>query len=257
MVHVGSVRRAKPASHCEFLSQARRLSAREDANLPKRWIALQLAPTVKVSPPLSRYGTLRFPAEDFLRWIVARFSCPPAPVAGGVTPALPAARAAQIDKVEFSDRLRAGSVMLRLSGAGLVYYKAIIKGVAACLYLDESARPQDVLADVAKRVEIEYFWALKGKTIAAALARPLADNLSAERLAAIQADVDRLHAAMVDVQPGDRYALTYLPGVGTWLSHNGRTLVTIPGAEFAASYFSIWFGEKPMDARLKRQLLGG
>ncbi len=162
-----------------------------------------------------------------------------------------------MDQVQFQDRLRAGSVMLRLSGAGTVYYKFVIKGLAAGLYLDEGVRPQDVLTDVAKRVEIEYFWALKGTTIAAVLEKPLAANLSAEKFAKLQDDIRRLHAAMVDVQPGDRYALTYLPGVGTWLSHNGKTLVTIPGAEFAASYFSIWFGEQPMDARLKRQLLGG
>ena len=175
---------------------------------------------------------------------------------GGALPALPRAVAAEVDKVQFSDRLKAGPVMLRLNGAGLVYYKAIIKGLAAGLYLDEAAGPQDVLADVAKRVEIEYFWGLKGKTIAAALEKPLAENLSPEKLAQFQRDIDRLHAAMVDVKPGDRYALTYLPGVGTWLSHNGKTLATVPGAEFAACYFSIWFGERPMDARLKRQLLG-
>ena len=174
-----------------------------------------------------------------------------------VMPALSSASAAEVDKVQFHDRLRAGQVMLRLNGAGLVYYKAIIKGLAAGLYLDESVQSHDVLADVAKRVEIEYFWSLKGKTIAAALEKPLVANISAEKLAKLRGDIDRLHAAMVDVKPGDRVALTYLPGVGTWLSHNGKTLVTIPGADFAASYFSIWFGEQPMDAGLKRKLLGG
>jgi hypothetical protein len=176
--------------------------------------------------------------------------------AGIVAPVNPSAVAGQVDKVQFHDRLRAGQVLLRLNGAGLVYYKAIIKGLAAGLYLDESAQSPDVLADVAKRVEIEYFWSLKAKTIAAALEAPLVANLSAEKLAQLRGDIDRLHAAMVDVKPGDRYALTYLPGVGTWLTHNGKTLVTIPGADFAASYFSIWFGDRPMDARLKRQLLG-
>jgi hypothetical protein len=177
-------------------------------------------------------------------------------VAGTFAPQNRSVSAAEIDQVRFHDRLRAGEVMLRLNGAGLVYYKAIIKGLAAGLYLDESVKPQDVLADVAKRVEIEYFWSLKGKTIASVLEKPLVANLSADKLARLRGDIDRLHAAMVDVKPGDRYALTYLPGVGTWLSHNGKTLVTIPGAEFAASYFSIWFGEQPMDAGLKRKLLG-
>jgi Chalcone isomerase-like len=165
-------------------------------------------------------------------------------------------QAAKVDRVEFPDRLRAGDVTLKLRGAGLVYYRSVVKGLAAGLYVDEDANTSDVLADVAKRVEIEYYWSLKGSTIAAALAGPLADNVPADRLAAIQADVDRVHAALADVKPGDRYALTYLPGVGTWLTHNGKTVATVPGKEFAAAYFSIWFGERPMDAKLKRQLLG-
>jgi hypothetical protein len=164
--------------------------------------------------------------------------------------------AAKIDQVEFVDRLKAGDVTLQLQGAGLVYYRSIIKGLAACLYVDANAPPTDVLADVAKRVEIEYFWGLKGSTIAGALAGPLAENVPADELALIQPQVDRLHAAMADVKPGDRYALTYLPGVGTWLTHNGKTIATVKGREFAAAYFSIWFGARPMDARLKRQLLG-
>lgn len=174
----------------------------------------------------------------------------------GPTDVISTANAAKIDQVEFVDRLKAGDVTLRLQGAGLVYYRSIIKGLAAGLYLDADAPVADVLADVAKRVEIEYFWSLKGSTIAGALAAPLAENVPADELARIQPHVDRLHAAMADVKPGDRYALTYLPGVGTWLTHNGKTLATVPGREFAAAYFSIWFGAKPMDARLKRQLLG-
>jgi hypothetical protein len=56
-------------------------------------------------------------------------------------------------------------------------------------------------------------------------------------------------------QPGDRYALTYLPGVGTELSLNGRPLGTIPGEDFAAALFSIWLGPHPLDDDLKRTLL--
>ncbi|MEX2174420.1 MAG: chalcone isomerase family protein [Pirellulaceae bacterium] len=166
------------------------------------------------------------------------------------------AAAGQVGRVRFEDQVRAGSTLLHLQGAGLVYYRSLIKGLAAGLYLDERTKPQDILADVPKRIEIEYFWSLKATTISGALAKPLAANVPAARLAALQEKVDRLHAAMVNVQAGDRYALTYVPGIGTWLSHNGKTLQTIPGAEFAAAYFSIWFGDQPMDPKLKRQLLG-
>jgi hypothetical protein len=58
------------------------------------------------------------------------------------------------------------------------------------------------------------------------------------------------------VEPGDRYALTYIPGMGTELSLNGEAKGTIQGADFAAAIFSIWLGTKPIDKGLKRQLLG-
>ena len=60
----------------------------------------------------------------------------------------------------------------------------------------------------------------------------------------------------VDVKPGDRYALTYVPGVGTELAFNGKPRGVIEGADFAAAYFAIWLGPQPLDNSLKEKLLG-
>jgi hypothetical protein len=66
-----------------------------------------------------------------------------------------------------------------------------------------------------------------------------------------------LHAHYEDVEPGDRYALTYLPGVGTELSKNGRRLAVVSGSDFAAAYFSMWLGDDPIDAGLRDALRNG
>jgi hypothetical protein len=58
------------------------------------------------------------------------------------------------------------------------------------------------------------------------------------------------------VKPGDRYALTYVPGVGTELTLNGSPLGTVAGADFASAVFAIWLGPKALDESLKTQLLG-
>ena len=58
-----------------------------------------------------------------------------------------------------------------------------------------------------------------------------------------------------DVEPGDRYALTYAPGVGTELALNGRRLGVLEGADFSAALFSIWIGDEPLDESLRDQLL--
>ena len=65
----------------------------------------------------------------------------------------------------------------------------------------------------------------------------------------------KIDALYQDVEPGDRYALTYVPGAGTELAKNGEPLGVIPGADFASAYFAIWLGDDPIDASLRDQLL--
>ena len=58
-----------------------------------------------------------------------------------------------------------------------------------------------------------------------------------------------------DVQPGDRYSLTYIPGRGTELALNGQPIGMIKGADFAAVIYAMWLGDKPMNKSFKRQLM--
>ena len=83
----------------------------------------------------------------------------------------------------------------------------------------------------------------------------IAENVDAATFAALRPRIDRLNALYRDVNEGDRYALTYLPGSGTELSYNGRPLGRVEGADFAAALFSIWLGDSPVDEGLKRSLL--
>jgi hypothetical protein len=165
--------------------------------------------------------------------------------------------AAQVDQVRFDDRIRFSDVTLQLRGAALFYYKLFIKVAAAGLYLDDRASPADVLADVAKRLEMQYFWSVSAKDLVKGTEVLLVRNLPPQKLAAVRVELDAMNALYRDVKAGDRCSLTYVPGAGTSLALNGQTLGTVPGRDFAAAYFSIWFGEKPMDAGLKKKLLGG
>jgi hypothetical protein len=164
--------------------------------------------------------------------------------------------AAQIDRVRFDDWIEAQDRTLRLRGAGLYYYKTLIKAAAAALYLEERAQPHDVLSDVAKRLEMQYFWGVSARHLVAGSQSLLTRNLPADRLRALAPQIDAMHALYVDVAAGDRCALTYVPAAGTTLTRNGDKLGTVAGAAFAAAYFAIWFGEQPFDPALKRKLLG-
>jgi hypothetical protein len=163
--------------------------------------------------------------------------------------------AATIEGVTFADRYQAGTTALTLNNVGLLRYRVIFKGYVAALYLGDGVRPEEVLADVPKRLELEYFWSIAGADFGKAAEKILADNFSAAQLDAFRSRLDRLNTWYENVKPGDRYALTYLPGVGTELALNGRAKGVIEGADFAAAYFAIWLGAKPLDASLKAQLL--
>lgn len=166
------------------------------------------------------------------------------------------ARAATVEDVTFAERHEAASVSLPLRGAGLLRYRLVIKGYVAALYLGRDVSSGSVLEDVPKRLEIEYFWSIRAEDFAKSQDEGIARNVDAAALERIQPQMVAMAALYRDVEPGDRYALTYVPGRGTELALNGRTLGVVRGAEFARAMFSIWLGERPLNGSLKSRLLG-
>ena len=162
---------------------------------------------------------------------------------------------ALIEGVEFKDSHTLGSQRLLLNNVALMRYKIVIKAMVSALYLGKGVKPAEALKDVPKRIAIHYFWDLEGKEIAKAADKLLAENISATRLKTIRTEIDEMNALYENVKAGDRYSLTYIPGIGTELALNGKKKGLIPGAEFAAAYFSIWLGKKPMDVAMRDTLL--
>jgi len=165
------------------------------------------------------------------------------------------AQAAEIDGVEFSDRYDTGDTTLRLHGLGLLRYRVFIKGYVAGLYLAEGVGPERALEDVPRRLEIEYFWSIPAEAFAEATLEGIGRHVDARAFERLSVRIARLNRLYADVEPGDRYALTYIPGLGTELALNGETLGVIEGADFSAALFSIWLGEQPLDASLREKLL--
>jgi len=165
-------------------------------------------------------------------------------------------QAAEIKKVLFDDTYRQSGITLPLRGTGLLKYLLFIDAYVAAFYLQKEVRAQEALGDVPKRLEIQYFHAIKAKDFAASTNKLIADNQDPETVARLEPKIEVINNLYVDVRPGDRYALTYTPGRGTELSLNGVARGIIPGTEFATAIFSIWLGSKPIDKNLKKQLLG-
>ena len=164
-------------------------------------------------------------------------------------------QAAELEGVTFAKRHEAVGATLDLRCVGLMRWMYVIKAYVAGLYVGQEVDPQGVLADVPKRLELNYFHPIPAHDFVKVTNVTIAANTDATTLARLQPQIEALNALYRDVEPGDRYAITYVPGRGTELALNGDALGTIPGAEFARAMFAIWLGAKPLDASLKAQLL--
>lgn len=160
-----------------------------------------------------------------------------------------------IEDVTFQESVSIDNRQIPIRGAALLRWLKIFKVYVAALYLPENSAPDDVLADIPKRLEISYLVSIPGPDFGKGAEAVLERNHTRAELARLRARIDQLNAVYRDVKPGDRYALTYVPGRGTELSYNGRPLITIEGADFAAAYFGIWLGKDPIDSDMRRRLI--
>jgi hypothetical protein len=112
------------------------------------------------------------------------------------------------------------------------------------------------LTDVPKRLELRYHVSIKGKKLGESAEPYLEKNVTPEALARLRPRIEQLNRLYRDVREGDRYALTYAPGRGTTLSLNNEPLGTIEGADFAAAYYTIWLGAKPISDSMRDELTG-
>lgn len=163
--------------------------------------------------------------------------------------------AADIDGVHFKERLKLNNTTLKLAGTGLLRYWGF-KAYVGDLYLEEGCPIGEALSDRAKRIELQYKRSIKGKNFGPATDKSIAENIDPATLRRLRPRLDYHNSLYEDVQPGDRYSLTYIPGQGTELALNGDPKGVIEGADFAAAVFSIWLGPKPLNESFKKQILG-
>lgn len=165
-------------------------------------------------------------------------------------------KGAEIEGIHFENSYQKNDIRLRIQGAGLFRYLGVIRAYVGALYLEEGTPIEDVLSDKPKRLEVEYFLALKAKDFGITTNKMIAKNTDPQTLQKIRPQIEYHNSLYEDVQPGDRYSLTYIPERGTELALNGKTKGIIRGADFASALFSMWLGGFPMNEPFKKQLLG-
>lgn len=156
---------------------------------------------------------------------------------------------------DFRRIVPAGTNVLQFVGAGELS-RWFIRGCDIAFYTPRGTPETRVLDDIPRCLEFYYYRTIKADQFATAAWDTLSKAFSTKVLDRNRPAIDKLHGIYEDVEKGDRYRLVYLPGKGTTLYLNGKTLGTVEGSEFSKVYFSIWLGKKSLDARLRARLLG-
>ena len=167
------------------------------------------------------------------------------------------AQAREVSGVTMPDEVNVSGGKLRLNGMGVRHEMILFKGYVIALYLEKpTANGQIAIhADELKRIAITMLRNVSREMFVQAIESGITRNSGAE-MPALRARLDLLEQAVPDLKKGDVVDLTWVPGVGTLVRGQGRNM-TIPGKDFADALFAVWLGPKPVEAPLKRELLGG
>jgi len=170
-----------------------------------------------------------------------------------------AAGAAEVSGVKLEDKLGLGGKDLVLNGAG-IRTKVVFKVYVCSLYLPSKAADlAGVLAAQPRRVQLNLLRDLSADDLAGALADGIKDTNSAEQVAAVKPQTDQLLSIMKSVgqaKTGDVVTMDFV-GSETRVGFNGQSKGTIAGEPFNAALMRIWLADKPVQADLKKALLGG
>ena len=170
-----------------------------------------------------------------------------------------AVSAADIGGVRVEDKASLGGQELVLNGAG-VRRKVVFNVYVASLYLPQKATDlAGVLAKGPRRIRLDMLRTLSADALIDALDDGLEANNSAGEMAAIKPAAAELASIMKtfgQVKEKDVVTLDYYDGA-THVGLNGAVKGAVAGEAFNQALTRIWLGDKPVQADLKKSLLGG
>ena len=171
------------------------------------------------------------------------------------------AQAVEIEGVKLEPTVQVGGAALVLNGAG-IRTRAIFKVYVAGLYVPQKANNAAALLAQKgpRRVAITMLRNVDADTFSGALSEGLQKNLSEAQFAGFKAQIDTLSGnfkAAGEAKKGDVIHLEFTPEAGTRVVVNGKAQGSaIAGEDFYAALLRIWIGDKPVDADLKKGLVG-
>jgi hypothetical protein len=172
------------------------------------------------------------------------------------------AQPVELEGVKVEPTAQVAGSALQLNGAG-VRTRAIFKVYVAGLYVPQKANTAAALLAQKgpRRIALHMLRNVDAESFGSALNDGLRNNHTEQQIAGFKTQIEALNAnlkAVGEVKKGDVIHFEYLPESGTRVTVNGQARGTsIAGEDFFAAVLRIWLGDKPVDAALKRGLVGG
>jgi hypothetical protein len=182
--------------------------------------------------------------------------------AGTLGGAAAGAETVEVANVKYETTNDLAGQKLQLNGAG-IRYKFVVKVYTAGLYLTQKVgTTQEVLAAPGpKRIHIQMLRDIDGNELGKLFTKGMEANAPREEFIKCINGVLKLSevfASRKQLNNGDSFSVDYVPGLGSTLSVNGKSMMSEPikEPEFFNALLRIWLGDKPADDALKDALLG-
>ena len=165
--------------------------------------------------------------------------------------------AKKVGRTTIPDSVPIAGSEVPVRGGGL-RTRSVFKLYAAGLYTDMSGDGNFVSqADAPMAIHLRILSKLINKNRMVTALKVGFDKSTGGDTSAIQSSIDQMIAAMdKPITTGTTYTLAYQPDVGTTMTRNGEDAVVIEGLAFKQALFGIWLGDAPVQARLKKGMLG-
>lgn len=160
--------------------------------------------------------------------------------------------------VSMPDRITVEGKTLVLNGMGVREATFLnIDVYVAGLYLEnKSSNAREIInSEKLKRIHMHFVRNVDRSDITDAWSEGFKKN-AGKNLGALKSRIARLNGWMTDIKNGQTLTFTYVPGKGVQVHVKGSYKGTIPGADFARVFISIWLGPHPPNKGLKKGMLG-
>lgn len=170
--------------------------------------------------------------------------------------------AAEVSGVRIDDTAKVGGSELVLNGAGK-RTRLMFDVYVAGLYLPgkQGSAPEVLSAPGPKRVALTMMREVGADQLVEALVEGVRANTSADELEKIKPQLESLESTMRAIgaaKKGDVVTIDFLADGNTAVAVNGKAQgKPIPGADFQRALLAVWLGNKPVQADLKKAMLGG